>query len=232
MTSEKKDIASELIKKARAPGIDLSILKKLEALRNDTIGFNKNDNNNNERLPPPPPSPLLLNNFIPPPQFSFPPPALFNSFQQPQYFPPPLSSLPSPPLSPLPLPSLRPRSTATQTQSLTNFGEMKMTKTKTKSEKEQVLEDIDTAIYEMTKIPQLDIVDPLLNFFSIDAEKSSTDDYVNAKKLQDKTLEQIKEEYNFDEIKDAFDVGKIFPQVEFFSVVKTIISCKPVIFCF
>lgn len=107
-----------------------------------------------------------------------------------------------------------------------------MTKTKTKSEKEQVLEDIDTAIYEMTKIPQLDIVDPLLNFFSIDAEKSSTDDYVNAKKLQDKTLEQIKEEYNFDEIKDAFDVGKIFPQVEFFSVVKTIISCKPVIFCF
>ena len=108
---------------------------------------------------------------------------------------------------------------------------MTMTKTKTKSEKEQVLGDIDTAIYEMPKTSQLEIVDPLLKFFSIDAEKSSTDDYVNAKKLQDKTLEQIKEEYNFDEIKDAFDEGKIFPQVEFFSVVKTIISYKPVIFC-
>ena len=29
-------------------------------------------------------------------------------------------------------------------------------------------------------------------------------------------LEQIKEEYNFDEIKDAFDVGKFFPQLEYF----------------
>ena len=43
---------------------------------------------------------------------------------------------------------------------------------------------------------------------STDAEKILTDDYVNAKKLQDKTFEQTKEEYNLDEIKDAFDEGK------------------------
>ena len=31
-----------------------------------------------------------------------------------------------------------------------------------------------------------------------------------------KKLEQIKEEYNFDEIKDAFDKVKILPQLDFF----------------
>ena len=34
--------------------------------------------------------------------------------------------------------------------------------------------------------------------------------------LQDKTLEQIKEEYKFDEIKDAFDKGIIPSQLEYF----------------
>ena len=36
-----------------------------------------------------------------------------------------------------------------------------------------------------------------------------TDDYINDKELQAKTLEQIKEEYKFDEIKEAFDEGII-----------------------
>ena len=44
-----------------------------------------------------------------------------------------------------------------------------------------------------------------------DVEKNLTDDYVNDRKLHDKTLEQIKEEYNFDEVKDAFDEGKKTP---------------------
>ena len=56
----------------------------------------------------------------------------------------------------------------------------------------------------------------MLNFFSADTEKILTDDYVNNKELQDKTLEQIKEEYKFDEIKDAFDKGIIPSQLEFF----------------
>ena len=46
-------------------------------------------------------------------------------------------------------------------------------------------------------------------------KKILEDDYINDKILEDKTLEQIKEEYNFDEIKDAFDDGKIPPQLEF-----------------
>ena len=56
----------------------------------------------------------------------------------------------------------------------------------------------------------------MLNFLSTDTEKILTNDYVNAKKLQDKTLEQIKEEYKFDEIKDAFDEGNKTPQLDLF----------------
>ena len=42
------------------------------------------------------------------------------------------------------------------------------------------------------------------------------DDYVNDKVIQEKTIEQIKDEYNFDDIKDAFDEGRIPPQLQFF----------------
>ena len=87
--------------------------------------------------------------------------------------------------------------------------------TKPKPIEGQVLEDIDTAIYEIPEPPELEIGDPLLNILSADTEKSLTDDYVNDKNLQDKSLEQIKEEYNFDEIKGTFDEGKILPQLEF-----------------
>ena len=34
--------------------------------------------------------------------------------------------------------------------------------------------------------------------------------------MQEKTIEQIKDGYHFDDIKDAFDEGKIPPQLEFF----------------
>ena len=84
-----------------------------------------------------------------------------------------------------------------------------MTKTKPK-------EDNDTAFYEIPEPPKLEIVDPLLDFLSTDAEKILKKDCVNDKNLQDKKLEQIKEEYNFDEIKDAFDKVKILPQLDFF----------------
>ena len=56
-----------------------------------------------------------------------------------------------------------------------------MTKTKAKPEKEQALEDIDTAIYEILKPPKLEIGDSLSNFLSADAEKILTDDYMNYK---------------------------------------------------
>ena len=62
----------------------------------------------------------------------------------------------------------------------------------------------------------MEIGNPLLNFLSTDAEGILADDYVNLEKLQDRAIEQIKEEYKFDEIKDAFDKRKIPPLLEFF----------------
>ena len=75
----KNNLASELIKKAPRPGVDLDIQKKLEELRK---GNNKVDNNNNFNILIPLPLPL--------------PPLSFNSFQTILQAPPPLLS--SPPL--------------------------------------------------------------------------------------------------------------------------------------
>ena len=87
---------------------------------------------------------------------------------------------------------------------------------KTKPEKEQILENIDTDIYEIPDAPKIEIGDPLLNFLSTDAEDILVNDYVNGEELQDRAIEKINEEYKFEEIKDAFDEGKIPPQLELF----------------
>ena len=55
-----------------------------------------------------------------------------------------------------------------------------------------------------------------MNVLSTDAEEILKDDYVSDKVLEDKTIEQTKDEYNFDEIKDAFDEREIPTQLKFF----------------
>ena len=40
--------------------------------------------------------------------------------------------------------------------------------------------------------------------------------FVNNKKQEDETLENFKEEYGFEEIKDAFDEGYVPNQLDFF----------------
>ena len=70
---------------------------------------------------------------------------------------------------------------------------------------EQIIEDLHTTIYEIPDLPEIEIYDPLLNILSKNAENLLTDDCVNDKILEDKTLEQIKEEYDSDEIKDVLD---------------------------
>ena len=44
------------------------------------------------------------------------------------------------------------------------------------------------------------------------------DDYANDKILNEKNIKDIKDKYNLEEIKDAFDDGCILPQLEFFFV--------------
>ena len=109
---------------------------------------------------------------------------------------------------------------------------MTMIKTETKPKQEQGLEDIYTAIYGIPEPRKTEIRDPLLNVLSTDAEKFLEDHYNNDKILEDKTYEQIKEEYNFDEMIDAFGDGKIPPQLDFFFLVVTmIILYRRIIFC-
>ena len=88
---------------------------------------------------------------------------------------------------------------------------MEATLTRTKPEPEKVIENIDTTIYEIPDPPKIEIGDPLLNILSTDAEDVLKDDYANDKVLEDKIIEQIKDEYNFDDIKYAFDNGKVPP---------------------
>lgn len=87
---------------------------------------------------------------------------------------------------------------------------MAMTKTGVPKQ-EQIIEDLDATIYEIPELPEIEIYDPLLKVLSTNAENLSTDDCVNDKVLEDKTLEQIKEEYDFDEIKDVLDDRMIPP---------------------
>ena len=57
----------------------------------------------------------------------------------------------------------------------------------------------------------------LLPVLSTDAEDFLKDYYVSDNVLEDKTIKQIKDEYKFDDIKDAFDDEQIPPKLEFFS---------------
>ena len=49
-----------------------------------------------------------------------------------------------------------------------------------------------------------------------EAEDILNERFVNKKELEDKVLENIKEEYGFEEIKDAFDETSVFHELEFF----------------
>ena len=72
---------------------------------------------------------------------------------------------------------------------------------------------MDDAIYELPDPPKPELGNSLLNLLGVEADDISEQKYVNKK---DAALEQIKEDYNFDEIKDAFDEGVVPHQLDFF----------------
>ena len=55
-----------------------------------------------------------------------------------------------------------------------------------------------------------------MNVLGKDGEEILEDNFLQAKELEDKNIEETKEEYVFDETKDAFDEGTIPPQLDFF----------------
>ena len=91
-----------------------------------------------------------------------------------------------------------------------------MTKEKKEEEKEKVLDEIDDKIYELPDLPKLELGDQLLNTLGAEAKAILEDNFVTSKELEEKTLENVKEEYNSDEIKDAFDDAVVLHQLEFF----------------
>ena len=87
-----------------------------------------------------------------------------------------------------------------------------------KPKSEEVIGNIGTAICEIPDPHKIEIEDPLLNVLPTNTENIVKDDYVNDKVIEDKTIEQIKDEYNIDAIKDAFDDGQVL--IKFFLVEK------------
>ena len=93
-----------------------------------------------------------------------------------------------------------------------------MTKEKKEEGKEKIIDEIDDKIYEIPDLPKLELGDQLLNTLGAEAEDILEEDFISLKELEDKTIEQIQDEYNFDEIKDAFDRAAVPHQLEFFYV--------------
>ena len=152
-------VTSDFVRKATPPRGDIDIEKRLDPLKNDNLNFNRNNKND---LPTP--SQSSFNTFIPPTSqppgtllLPPPPPNNFNPVQLP----------PSPP-------SLNPPPPPHQSFNLSSpqqiFGKATMTKTKTKPKQEQLIEDIDSAIYEIPDPPKIEIGDPLMNVLSTDTE--------------------------------------------------------------
>ena len=63
---------------------------------------------------------------------------------------------------------------------------------------------------------KLELGDSLLNSFGAEADDILEQKFVNKIQQEDAVLKQINEDYNFDEIKDAFDEGAVPHQLHFF----------------
>ena len=133
----KKDIESNLVKKASKTGLTNDIQKRLDALRGDNF-FNNNNNNF---------SPPTFNNFVPPPQA---PPPPFNSFNLLPTPPLPTFNLPSPPSPPTCFFTITEKGSAIQQQH-----PLEAILTRTKPEPEKVIENIDMDIYEIPDPPKI-----------------------------------------------------------------------------
>lgn len=88
--------------------------------------------------------------------------------------------------------------------------------TATKPPKEKINDQIDRAIYELPDPPKIELGDALLNILSTEAENILAGNYVKDLKIEEKTIEGLKDEYKFNEIRDVFDEGAVSRQLDFF----------------
>ena len=88
---------------------------------------------------------------------------------------------------------------------------------KEKNVRDDVQQQLDDTLYELRDDPpKLELGDGLLNSLGVEADDVLHREFVSNKELQDATLEQIKEEYDFNEIKDAFNEASVPAQLDFF----------------
>ena len=68
----------------------------------------------------------------------------------------------------------------------------------------------------MPEIPKLEFGDRLVKVLGTEGEEILEDNFLPAKELEDKNILEIKQEHEFNKIKDAFDEGTITLQLDFF----------------
>ena len=86
----------------------------------------------------------------------------------------------------------------------------------TEREEGKIIDKIDTTIYEMPDLPKTELGGSLLNTLGTRAGDILANEFVNNKDIEQKTIEQIKDKYNFDEISNNFDNAAAPHQLECF----------------
>lgn len=207
---------------------------------------NNDDNNNNKKgplssvrpvslpfidsRPPPGPGsgpdpgfgPSGFNPFRPPPPDPFQPPSPDPFLSRGRYDPPPPPPSFNNNLGNINFgaqPSSFNRSNA-GTQLPTNlFGSQTATLMKQKQNiapKDDVSIQIDDTIYELPEQSNLELGDALIDSLGVKANDLLNSNFITKQEENDAALEQIKQDCNFDEIKDTFDQGNIHESIEFF----------------
>ena len=83
--------------------------------------------------------------------------------------------------------------------------------------KNAVQKELDDKIYELPyDPPTLELGDGLANILGSEAEDILHEGFVDEKELEDEVLENIKEEFGFEQIKVAFNEASAPHQLEFF----------------
>ena len=210
MMLERKNLSSDLIKQAPTPpGVDVAIRNQLNRLRDRQEP--KDDNN----LSLPPPAPGTSRGFPLPLPPSFQP--LSESFLDsswPQQFRPDNSC------GNFHIPAQLSSAYFNRNEKPSGnlFGSLTQVKEKVaeKFVQNSLQKELDDTIYELPDPPKLELGDGLLNTLGVQADDILEQKFVNQKQQEDTVLEQIKKEYNFDEIKDAFDEDTVLQQLDFF----------------
>ena len=113
------------------------------------------------------------------------------------------------------------RSSTRYNQSSSNlFGSQTATLTRQKENivapRDDISVQIDDTIYELPEQPDLELGNGLIDAIGVEANDLLDTKIITQEEENYAILEQIKQDYNFDEIKDTFDEGIVHESIEFF----------------